>query len=271
MATLDSLTKKGAVEEESYKHMIPCGEYEIREGNTETHGSDGINGTIVAPQTKVRAAGSGPKEKVRVRVEANGKTVTMERKIHSSGNTLTIPYTKRRELDLEPGDTIEFWIEGVDEGEANENTRVQKTVEEKERVAQQREDYVVIGDSFTYHFLESEDANETVCSISFGDENIRTGSDPGDFLDGCPECKAHSSQSLTEEEVIDFLVEKVSGFDKSEGPPAEFNQEQMNAVKDAVIELEETEADLREYRARVARLEQRIQELEGDGGNGATA
>jgi len=263
MSTLTPKANKGEVEE-SYKHMIPCGEYEMRAGNTETHGGDGINGTIVVPQSKVKAAGAGPKQKVHVKVEADGSSISMEREIHNSGNTLTIPLEKRRELDLQPGDTIEFWIEGVHAEETTREEEVQKTLSEEEKTPTHKEadDFVVIGDSFTYHLIEDDDADETVCGVSFDDENIRTGSDPGDFLDVCHECKARSSRSLTAKEVIDLLEDKVVGFELSEGPPTELTMPQLNAIKDVVIDREDTEADLREYRARVARLEQRIQELE---------
>lgn len=263
MSTLAPDTNKCEVEAESYKHMIPCGEYQMREGNTETHGDDGINGTIVVPQSKVKAAGAGPKQKVHLKVEANGKAISMERKIHGSGNTLTIPREKRRELDLEPGDTIEFWIEAAREEELPSEEQIPRTLSEEEKSDEaEEEDFVVIGNSFTYHLLEDEDADETVCGISFKDENIRTGSDPGDFLDACSECKARSSHSLTEDEAVDLLEEKVIGFERTDGPPSELNRQQLNALKDAVIDREDLEASLREYRARVARLEQRIQELE---------
>lgn len=262
MSTLPPGDNKGAVEEESYKHMIPCGEYEMREGNAETHGDDGINGTIVVPQSKVKAAGAGPQEEVRVRVETDGQALTMDRKIHSSGNTLTIPLDKRRELGLEPGDTIEFWIEAVNE-EASDD-RVQRTLDGKEQAQKDEEEraYAVIDNSFTYHLLSGKSNEETVCGLSLDDKDTRTGSDPGDFLDACLECKAHSSQSLTERETVKLLEEKVSGFRETEGPPTDLSGEQLQAIKEDVLEKEEIEAELREYRARVARLEQRVQELE---------
>jgi len=247
--------------------MIPCGEYKMREGDTETHGGDGINGTIVVPQSKVEAAGAGPKEKVRVKVEAKGQTLTMERKIHSSGNTLTIPLKKREELNLEPGDTIEFWIEAVDADEESGTDEIQKTLAEKEKEANGKkanENFVVIGNSFTYHLVESEDDEETVCGLGLENDDIRTGSDPGDFLDACPECKAHSSESMSPDEVVALLNEKVDEFKDSEGPATQFSNGQLNAVKDIVLELDHKKAKVREFKARVARLEQRIQELEAD-------
>lgn len=266
MSVLNPPSNKGPVDEEAYKHMIPCGEYKMREGNAETHGDDAINGTIVVPQSKVKAAGAGPKEKVRVRVEANGKTVTMDRKIHNSGNTLTIPYKKRKELELEPGDKIEFWMEAVDEESPATDKELQKTLTEEEKGTldgEPEETYVVVDDAFTYHLLESDGDDETICGLSLDDKDTRTGSDPGDFLEACAECKAHSAKPMRASEIIELLSDKVSGFKKSEGEPTEFSRDQMTAIKDKVLEIEETEAKVREFRARVARLEQRIQELEG--------
>jgi bifunctional DNA-binding transcriptional regulator/antitoxin component of YhaV-PrlF toxin-antitoxin module len=267
MSTLDAQANKSE-DDEAYKHMIPCGKYEMREGSAETHGGDEVNGTIVVPQSKVKAAGAGPKESVRVRVEANGKTATMERKIHNSGNTLTIPYKKRRELDLEAGDEIEFWIEATHENPTAAGVEMQETLTGQEESSLDRESeetYVVIGSSFTYHLLETDDADETLCGLSLEGEDTRTGNDPGDFLDGCPECKARSAKPMSSEEMVKLLSDKVSGFTESEGKPTEFSPRQLAAIKDKIVEMEETEAKLREFRARVARLEQRIQELEGSG------
>jgi hypothetical protein len=39
MSTIKPTTNK-SVDEETYKHMIPCGSYEMRKGNAETHGGD---------------------------------------------------------------------------------------------------------------------------------------------------------------------------------------------------------------------------------------
>lgn len=236
----------------------------MREGRADTHGGDGVNGTIVVPKAKIAAAGAGPKDKVRVKVEANGHDITMTRKIHSSGNTLTIPYEKRQELGLEPGDTIRFWIESA-QSDDRQPTALQETLAEKEEALgphNQEEDLVAIGGSFTYHLLKSDEEGETVCGAEFEDEDARIFTDPGDALDACPECKAWSSETLSPEEAVDLFEAKIDGFERSSGPIKEFTEPEINALVDAVVELEDSTSELREYRARVARLEQRVQELE---------
>jgi bifunctional DNA-binding transcriptional regulator/antitoxin component of YhaV-PrlF toxin-antitoxin module len=272
MSTIKPIANKSA-DEETYKHMIPCGSYEMRKGNAETHGGDGINGTIVVPQSKLKAAGAGANERVRVRVETNGRSRTMEREIHSSGNTLTIPYNERQELDLEAGDEIQFWIEAIDSEEISKENQVQETLTEEEKIKQRddQEDYVVIGDSFTYHLLGSQDGDETVCGIRFDEDKARTGKEPGDFLDACAECRIQSSKPLSGKQVIDLLTRKVSDFHESGGEITDLSPEQLRAVAHAIVERQEIESELREYRARVARLEQRIQELEDGTGQETSA
>lgn len=272
MSTLDPTQYKGmAVDEPQKEYMTYCGEYEMREGGPE-HGSDGINGTIVAPQSKIEAAGAGPGDTVQVLVEANGESVFLERKIHSSGNTLTIPLQERKKLGLNSNDPIEFWIDSVDEDpeqiKEESEEAVQKTLEDEEGEEEQTSDtepIVRIGDSWTYHYLESEDEKETACGLSLEGEEFQVGEDPGDFMTACHDCKAHSSKPMTNEEIVDWLREEI-GFESSDGPPAYFKKEQLVAIKDFVVDLQNDNEELRDknrvHSARIANLERRLQERE---------
>lgn len=264
MSTFKRTRHKGMAQQKPQKEfMTYCGEYQIREGGPE-HGSDGINGTVVAPQSKIEAAGAGAGEEVQVLVEANGKTVTTKRQIHKSGNTLTIPLKERQELDLEPGDTIRFWVDEVEDDEASGIDKEQQQTLREEAEDDDKELIVIIGNSLTYHLLESEHDEETACGRSLEDESFRIGEDPGDVLDPCHDCKARSSKPMTNEEIVDWLADEV-GFARTDGPSAYFNKEQLTALKDRFVELRIENEDLEEkaksYQARNARLHREIKEL----------
>lgn len=233
------------LEEPRKEYMTYCGQYQMRSASSDTKaGEDGINGTVVVPKSKAKAAGVSPGDDVFVLVEANGKTTTAERAFHKSGNTLTLPLEKRQELSLSPGDEIEFWIDSVRDDSAKsedvttkDEERVQATID-SEAVEHAEEYFAVIGNSLTYHLLDSEDADETVCGVSLEDKDYRGGEDPGNILDACHDCKVCSSKPMTNEEIVDWLSVEAE-FEQAGGPPSYFNKEQLAAIRDRILELKD--------------------------------
>jgi len=215
--------------------MFPCGSQEMRP-ETGKDVEDGINGTVTVSEKTLNAIGVGANDKVQVLVEANGKSASTTREIHASGNTFTLPKSFRQDLSLEPGDEIRFWIDATEEPELTPK-QSSLTSDEKDR----GEDLSVwfVGEQ-EYHYVASEDADETQCGRSLEDGDYRGPTDdPGGFLDLCSDCAVRSSREMTIAEIIQWLGDK-AGFEmKNGGPDAFMNKSQLVALRDYIIELEE--------------------------------
>lgn len=68
---------------------------------------------------------------------------------------------------------------------------------------------------------------------------------------------------MTNEEIVDWLGAEV-GFEKSDGPAANLNKEELVAIKNAIVEknrhIEEMKAKNSEYAGRIGRLKQMNEE-----------
>lgn len=215
--------------------MFPCGTQEMR-AETGKDVRDGINGTVTVSEKTLDALGVGASEQIHILVEANGKSAATKRKIHSSGNSFTLPLSFREKLRLEPGDTIQFWIGSVDEPKETAK-QSSLTSDEKDR----SEDLSVwfVGEA-EYHYVASEDAEETQCGRPLGEEDYKGPTDdPGGFLDLCSDCAVRSSREMTIAEIVQWFGDK-AGFEMKEGGPDAFmNKNQLVALRDYIIELEE--------------------------------
>lgn len=218
------------------EEMFPCGSQEMRAEMGDKDVEDDINGTVTVSEKTLNAIGVGANDKIHVLVEANGKSAVTEREIHASGNTFTLPKSFRKQFGLEPGDEIQFWIDSVDEPD---QTARQSSLTSDEQDRGEELSVWFIGEQ-EYHYVNSEDADETQCGRSLQEENYRGPTDdPGGFLDLCGDCAVRSSREMTIAEIVQWLGNK-AGFEmKDGGPDAFMNKGQLVTLRDYIIELEE--------------------------------
>ena len=186
----------GEDQQPTEEEMFPCGSQEMRAETGNKGVEDGINGTVTVSEKTLDAIGVGANDKIQVLVEANRKSAYTDREIHASGNTFTLPKSFRKQLALEPGDEIRFWIDGIDEPEQTARQR-SLTSDQKDR---SEELSIWFIREQEYHYVASEDADETQCGRSLQGEDYRgPTNDPGGFLDLCSDCAVRSSREMTTE------------------------------------------------------------------------
>ncbi|MFD1686360.1 hypothetical protein [Halobellus litoreus] len=203
--------------------------------------SDGLNGTLTLKDGDVSAINGKPGSLIRILAESNGRSVVAERKIHSNGRSVTLPLGKRRELDLAPGDEIEWWIELVerepDDGGSSSSSSTSTTSTDTSDEMEYKCLWFV-GES-EFHYIEDEDAEETQCGEPLDDREYRIeDEEPTGFLTVCPECNVKESSEMTNEEIVEWFGAE-AGFDPGGGPPSYFNKEQLVKLREWALDLKE--------------------------------
>lgn len=244
--------------------MWPCGPHEMKPEESKEV-SDGLNGTLYLGERQLKAIKAKPGSTVRILAEANGRQVETKRTVHQSGNSVTLPASERRKLDLSVSDEVDVWVELIErESEDKGQSRGKSRTSDDDMDDQL---YVwFIGDE-VFHRVESGDADETACSLELSEREHKITEDPGGFLDLCKDCAVRSSSEMTNEEIVDWLADEAE-FEKSGGPPSYFNKGQLVALRDAFIELQdqanEYEQTINELNGRIGQLTNRIDEEEDD-------
>jgi bifunctional DNA-binding transcriptional regulator/antitoxin component of YhaV-PrlF toxin-antitoxin module len=226
----------GEDQQPTKEEMFPCDSQEMRAETGNKDVEDGINGTVTVSEKTLDAIGVGANDKIQVLVEANGKSAYTEREIHASGNTFTLPKSFRKRFGLEPGDEIRFWIDSVDEPK---QTVRQSSLTSDEKDRSEELSVWFVGEQ-EYHYVASEDADETQCGRSLQGEDYRgPTNDSGEFLDLCSDCAVRSSREMTIAEIVQWFGDR-AGFEMKEGGPDAFmNKDQLITLRDYIIELEE--------------------------------
>lgn len=231
--------------------MIPCGTYTMRPSSDDRTVGDGINGTITLQKSWLDTINVDPKDHIWFHAEANAKEIDTILQVHASGRSVTLPREDRQQLNLEPDDEVNFWITKASEEQIPQDQKqdVRKTFSEDEDEMEKR--VIIFGDEqFTYHYAESED--ETNCGIPLDQREFRDGfEDPPDFFDLCADCAVLSSEEMTNEQIIEWLSQE-AGFQKSGGTPSYLNHDQLVALRDSWLEMQE----------RIEELEEQIVELQ---------
>lgn len=256
MSAYTQQSDKGmASEPRSKDDMVPIGTTRMRPSADSREVRDGINGTINFKEPQLKTIGAGAGDYIWLKAEANGKSIDTLLQIHANGRSTTVPSDDRAKLNLEPNDEIRCWIATADDEDIpeDESRQVQKTLTGDD-AEMDRRIVVFRDDPFTYHYL-GDDAEETNCGLSLEDRQHRTGDDPADILDLCSDCAVRSSAEMTNEEIIDWLsAEERANFEKTGGPPGYLNKEQLVALRDAWLKMED----------RVDELEDQVDEPKED-------
>lgn len=243
MISYGHIDEKGAdAPNPAYLHH--CTEFELRNDNT---AGDGLNGSISLKESDLQAVGSEPGDPVRVYAEANGRWILYERDSYSDRAGVGMPKSHREKLNLDSENrTVEIWLDEAESGpevteKESENAAKQTSLTDDDA---QEEEFVLIPDDspIKYHHLSSSDKDETECGINFEGREHRLFSDPGDALDQCSDCAVRSSDDMTNKELVEWLGEQ-AGFKAQEGTPAYLSKEQLVALRDYILDLQEGQKD----------------------------
>lgn len=238
------INEKGAGEPDP-AYMHPCTTFELR--NDKTAG-DGLNGSIRLDESDLDAVGADKGDPVKVYAEANDRWLEYERETYSDRAGVGMPKGHREKLGLDSDNrTVEIWLDEADspqpdteseDAETSEGTQVSLTGED----ANQQE-YVLIMDEspITYHNVSSSEKQKTECGLDFDEREHRRFTDPGDALDHCSDCAIRSSDDMTNKELVEWLGNQ-AGFDSSEGTPAYMSKEQLVALRDYILELQDSDS-----------------------------
>ncbi|MDB9249604.1 hypothetical protein PN419_11430 [Halorubrum ezzemoulense] len=241
MISYGHIDEKGA-DEPDPAYLYHGGEFELR--NDKTAG-DGLNGSISLSETDLEAIGADPGDKIRVYAEANGRWILYERDSYSDRAGVGIPKGHREKLNLgSDSRRIEIWL---DEAETDSDTTASESAATQvsltgEKTEQRQHVLIPANSAITYHNVSSSDDTTTECGIDFQGETYRLFSDPGDALDQCTDCAVRSSDDMTNKELVEWLGEQ-AGFEAEDGTPAYLSKEQLVALRDYVLDLEEQVAD----------------------------
>lgn len=241
MSTYTSNTHKSMGNDEDSgkaqkEYMHYAGRHQMRPEQSKDV-SDNINGTVNLSESDIHAINAKENSKIRVLAEAGDESVVIERTIHSNGRSFTIPLSARKQLGLTPGSEVELWVDLV-EREPEEETKEVSTPETKSKAEMEQLSVWFVGDEF-YHYVENEDAEETKCGISLDSREYRGPTeDPGEFLTVCSDCAVRSSRAMSNDEIVDWLAEH-AGFERTGGPPSYLNKDQLVALRDYILELQD--------------------------------
>lgn len=216
-------------------YMRHCKRTELRDDKTS---SDGLNGSISLSEDDLNAVGASPGDRVKVYVESDDNYVHYERRTYSDRPGVGIYKKERERLGLSKDNReIEVWIDEAEEPEPESNSGQQASLTDDDPDSPP---YVLIPEDspFRYHNVKSEDPDETACGISFAEQEHRRFKNPADALDQCSDCFIRSSEDMTNEQLIRWFGEQ-AGFDHSRGTPTYMSKEQMTALRDYVLELQE--------------------------------
>jgi len=150
--------------------------------------ADGLNGTVFLDPSVAQAVEASPDEPVVVRAVANGNKVEIVRRLHKSGEALTIHLQARRELQLNSTDEVQVWVRSVSEGE-------EPTIQDDRKPptrTQETQCYVSVRGSPTYHVLRDESDEAALCGFQLPKDGseYRRGENPGDMLEPCGDCES---------------------------------------------------------------------------------
>lgn len=243
MISYGNISKKGA-DEPDPAYMHHCTEFELR--NDQSAG-DGLNGSIALNESDLKAIGAEPGDPVRVYAEANSRWILYERDSYADRAGVGIPKSHREKLNLTSEDrTVEIWLdeaESAPDDTTSDGEEGAKQVSLTGDEAQERE-YILIPDDspVKYHHVSSSSDYETECGINFEGQAHRRFTDPGDALDQCSDCAIRSSDDMTNKELVEWLGQQ-AGFEAQEGTPAYLSKEQLVALRDYVLDLQEQAED----------------------------
>lgn len=240
MISYGYIDEKGA-DEPDPAYMHHCKEFELRNDNT---AGDGLNGSLRLDESDLKAVNADKGDHVTVYAEANGRWLLYERKSYSDRAGVGMPKSHREKLELDSENrTVELWLDEaenpkpdtVSESEENTGKQVSLTGEEANK-----QDYVLIPDDspVKFHHVSSSSDEETECGINFENREHRQFSDPGDALDQCNDCAVRSSDDMTNKELVEWLGDQ-AGFEAKTGTPAYLDKQQLVALRDYVLDLQE--------------------------------
>ncbi|MCG1001919.1 MULTISPECIES: hypothetical protein [Halobacterium] len=239
MARLDSQADKDE-DVPPKEEMVYCGEFELRESTKEVE--DEIDGTLTITDGERAASGAKPGEYIWLRVQnADGDETTVQRKLHSNGRSVTLPLKARQQIGVAPGDTVRYWIDSTPD-----TVSTQPDSPSPKRSQADSEEYVLdLGaGGLTYHVVDADSEDETVCGLDLSDRDVRRFSDPGDALEICAECNVRASADMSNREIVQWLADTVDEFSPSGNNPSYLTKEQLVALRDHILELrDEVERD----------------------------
>lgn len=237
MSTYDSPADK-ADEPPSKEQMVYCGSREVGESSKDVE--DNVDGTLSIKDGHRAATGAKPGDTIWVRVDANGKETKARRQLHSTGRTFTLPVNNRKELDLEPGDEVEYWIAAAENLARSPSDSTQRVKSRNTDETSTEERCVIIEDEggLTYHVVSDEDEDTTVCGADLSSRSVRRFSDPGDALELCPECNVRGSEEMSNREIVEWLAETIDDFGEPlDSNPSYLSKGHLVALRDHILEL----------------------------------
>lgn len=220
----------------SKEEMVYCGEQALNPASKDVE--DGIDGTLTITDGERAATGARPGDQIWLRVQHGEKEVYARRKLHSTGRSVTLPLTSRKQIGLKPGDKIRYWIDLADvqrkDGQIGDSNSSGEDPDHDPYVLDE-------GDSGLVYHAVGDSENETVCGLDLTDRSVRRFSDPGDVLTFCSECNVRASKDMSNREIVEWLDDTIDGFelDHSKPNPSYFTKDQLAALRDHLLELRE--------------------------------
>ncbi len=213
-------------------HLI--GSTEAKESTQRTVG-DSLRLQMTVPKWAREAMKVDGGEKIWARAESNGTEIEYVADLHGNGRTFVLPIDQRRELSLNVGNSVQFWVSKYDQEEESVDT-IDESQQENESDSE-KESFIAIRDraDLTYHIR---DGDTTVCGIELDGHSTKDVSNPGDALDPCPKCNIQNPEDLSNEQIVSYLAEEAD-FEPNESNPSYFTKTHLVALMDLVISLKE--------------------------------
>jgi hypothetical protein len=238
MISYGNIDKKGA-DEPDPADLYPGGEFELR---NDSSASDGLNGSIQLDDGVLSAVGADKGDPVRVYAEANGRWILYERDTYSDRAGVGMPKSHREKLKLhEDNRAVQLWLDEADKStDESETEETAGTAESSTNRESNQQEYVLIPENspVTYHHVSSSNDYGTECGLSFGEKEYRKFTDPGNALDQCSDCAVRSSNDMTNKELVKWIGEQ-AGFEADDGTPAYLSKDQLVAIRDYILDLQE--------------------------------
>jgi len=207
--------------------------------------------------------GLAPKDELWISAGANGQKITTEtpQRIYKSGDGATLPARERRRLDLDPDDSVKYWIYpaenlGDDESPAKdaaneEQQNLSDTVDEESHSDTVSNDSTVADEEFAedvvwlkdtdptvYHRVHPNNRDQTICGIDHQTHDYDFISEVGP-LSECSECATHPSESLMNAELVESIGDEV-GFEVDDDTRENYlKREQPIRIREHLITEEE--------------------------------
>lgn len=220
----------------SKEEMVFCGQQTLNPASKDVE--DGVDGTLTISDGERAASGANPGDEIWLRVQHEDKEIYARRKLHSTGRSVTLPLTSRKQINLKPGDKIRYWIDLADV--QRENGQISDS-DEPATVSEQDPYVFDESDSDLVYHTVGDTNDETLCGLDLSERSVRQFSDPGDILTFCSECNVRSSEDMSNREIVEWLDDTVDGFnlDHSKPNPSYMTKDQLVALRDHLLELRE--------------------------------